>query len=533
MRALPASFPRTAFLGLATALLAACLYRKCPPNAALVVYGMFVGGTRPGGGDKLGKARVLLGGGTWVLPILQGYSFLSLKPFTLEIPLKNALSLEKIRVNIPAAFTVAVGTEPEVVQNAAVRLLGMDITAVKSQAEEIITGQMRQVVASLEIEQINRDRDSFMKEVYLSVDGELHKLGLVLLNVNILNIDDESGVIVALGQKAAAVAKQQALVDVANQERAGAIGVSEQEKEREVGVAVAEKLREIGLATQRREQEVAVAEAERDRQIGTRGAEQERAVRVEQLSADEAVGRNLARTRVAESDAQLRQAQAQFQKQAEVAEALAKAEVAESEALALAKTAAAEAQRVEAAKLAELEAPAKAEKAKVIVEAAARAEQARVIAEGEAQAAFIRAESEARGQYEMLEKKGAGLHQIVDSCGGPDGAFKLLLLEHLDTIAETSATAMSNIKFDKVVVWDGSGSTEGSAGSAVPRFVKGLAGSLPPTLEVLKEIAGVDVLKRLQLDEGGPAPKSGKATPEQAAEGAGSEAQRAGSSSEP
>jgi len=478
------------------------LYRKCPPNCAMVVYGLSAMDRSSTDGSR--KIRIQQGGGTFVIPVLQGYTFLSLRPFTLEIPLKSALSLEKIRVNIPAAFTVAVGTEPDILQNAAKRLLGMEMSAVSQQAEEIITGQMRQVVASLEIEQINRDRDKFMKEVYLSVDGELHKLGLVLLNVNVQNIDDESGVIVALGQKAAAVAKQQALVDVANQERSGAIGVSEQQKEREVGVATADKMREIGLATQRRDREVTVAEAEKERLIGIRAAEQEREVRVEQYGADEAVGRNLARQRVAESDAQLREKAALFKKKAETAEALAAAEVAEANSLALTKAAAADAQRVEATKLAELEAPAKAEKAKVLVEATARAEQARLVADGEAAAEFIRAEARARGQYQLLEKKAAGLRQLVDGCGGPEGAFKLLLLEHIDKLAETSAAAISKIKFDKVVVWDG-GSSGSKDGSAVSRFVQGLAGTLPPTLEVLKEVAGVDVLKKLDLEEQQPA----------------------------
>jgi len=465
----------------------------------MVVYGMFATGDRTAK-DKSRKIQVHQGGGAFVLPVLQGCTFLSLRPFTLELPLKSALSLEKIRLNIPAAFTVAVGTEPEVLQNAAKRLLGMDMRSIREQAEEIITGQMRQVVALLEIEQINRDRDKFMREVYLSVDAELQKLGLVLINVNVQNIDDESGVIVALGQKAAAVAKQQALVDVANQERSGAIGVSEQQKEREVGVATADKMREIGLATQRRDREVTVAEAEKERLIGIRAAEQEREVRVEQYGADEAVGRNLARQRVAESDALLREKAAEFKKKAETAEALAAAEVAEANSLALTKAAAAEAKRVEAIKLAELEAPAKAQKAKVLVEAAARAEQVRLVADGEAAAEFIRAEARARGEYQLLEKKATGLRQLVEGCGGPEGAFKLLLLEHIDKLAETSASAISKIKFDKVVVWDG-GSSGSKDGSAVSRFVQSLASTLPPTLEVLKEVAGVDVLKRLDLEE--------------------------------
>merc|ERR1712008_170669 len=181
--------------------------------------------------------------------------------------------------------------------------------------------------------------------------------------------------------------------------------------------------------------------------------------------------------------------------------------------LALTKAATADAKRVEATKLAELEAPARAQKAKVLVESAARAEQARLVADGEAAAEFIRAEARARGQYELLQKKAAGLRQLVEGCGGPEGAFKLLLLEHIDKLAETSATAISKIKFDKVVVWDG-GSSGSKDGSAVSRFVQDLAGTLPPTLEVLKEIAGVDVLKRLDLEEKRPTQTANDQPPE-------------------
>ena len=94
---------------------------------------------------------------------------------------------------------------------------------------------------------------------------------------------------------------------------------------------------------------------------------------------------------------------------------------------------------------------------KTIVDAEAEAEKRRIEAEGEAAAIFAKLEAEARGQYEILAKKGEGLKQIIEGCGGAQPAFQMLMLEHLDTSPRPRRKAISNIKFDKVVVWDGGG----------------------------------------------------------------------------
>src|SRR4029450_13677107 len=104
-------------------------------------------------------------------------------------------------------------------------------------------------------------------------------------------------------------------------------------------------------------------------------------------------------------------------------------------------------------KRAELEAVAKASKAKQIVDAEAQAEMTRIEAEGQAKAIYAKPEAEARGTCEILAKKGEGLKRIVDACGGAPQAFQLLMLEHMDHLSATAAKAISNIKFDKVIVW--------------------------------------------------------------------------------
>jgi flotillin len=170
----------------------------------------------------------------------------------------------------------------------------------------------------------------------------------------------------------------------------------------------------------------------------------------------------------------------------------AEAAVREAQYLAEARAAQALAAKIEAEQRADLEAVAKASKAKQIVDAEAQAQQTRIEAEGQAAANYAVLEAEARGQYEILAKKADGLKKIVEGCGGSQEAFQLLMLEHLEELSKTAATAISNIKFDKVVVWDG-GNGNGTGNSGTAGFLQGLAKSLPPMLNIMRDVGGVQM----------------------------------------
>jgi flotillin len=463
-------------------------YRRCPANRVLVVSG------RVGGGES---ARCISGGGAFVWPVIQEYAYLSLEPILIDIPLKDALSLENIRVAVPSVFTVAIGTESQVRQNAAIRVLGLTTDQIKRQAQDIIFGQLRQVIASMRIDEINRDREAFLHRIQTSLEPELKKIGLVLINVNITDLKDESGYIEAIGKKAAAQAVQQARGDVAEQEKLGEIRVAEAQRERQVQVASAQKDQEIGTRTAQRERAVRVAELEKERIVGeqtaefardvaVKEAERQRRIGVASAEALAIAGESESQAQVAASRAQLQVREAEAYQLAETRKREAEAAVREAQNRALARAALATAEKVEAEERAALEAPAKAEKARTIVEAEAAAERRRIEAEAEARAIFVKLEAEARGQYEIMAKKADAMRQLVEAAGGAREAYHLLLLEHLDTLAETSAKAISNIKFDKVVVWDaGNGATSG--------FLQNMAKTLPPMMQVLRDIAGVEL----------------------------------------
>jgi flotillin len=498
-------------------------YRRCPANRVLVISGQ-VGGE--------GTARCISGGGAFVWPVIQEYAYLSLEPIQIDIPLKDALSFENIRVAVPSVCTVAIGTEAEVRQNAAMRLLGLAHDQIKRQSQDIIFGQFRQVIASMRIEEINRDRDAFLHRIQSSLEPELSKIGLVLINVNITDLKDESGYIEAIGKKAASTAIQQARGDVAEQEKLGEIRVAEAERERTVQVSNAVKLREIGIREAEREKLVRIAELEKEQKFGETSAalerealikqkEREQAVRVAELDKEQRIGEQKAAferdasikeaeraRRVAVASAESHAIAGEAEAQASIASARAQLAVREAEAyqlaetkkreaeagvleaqnLALARAAVAESSRVEAEQRAKLEATARAAKARTIVEAEAAAESRRIEAEAEARAIYIKLEAEARGQYEILARKADAMKELVLAAGGAKEAFQLLMVEHLDTLAETSAKAISNIKFDKIVVWD-----SGTAGGGASGFLQNMAKTLPPMMHVMREIAGVEL----------------------------------------
>ncbi|MBL9123463.1 MAG: hypothetical protein JNG90_07505 [Planctomycetaceae bacterium] len=471
-------------------------YKRCPSNRVLVIYGKTSGGV---------ASRCVHGGASFVWPLIQDCAWLSLEPMQIEIPLRGALSIENIRVNVPSVFTVAIGTSPDVMQNAAIRLLGLDSEEIKQQAADIIFGQLRQVIASMKIEDINRDRDKFLENILQSLEPELKKIGLVLINVNITDITDASGYIEAIGQKAASQAIQQARGDVADQERMGEIRVAEADREKSVSVAVANKEREIGTRDAMREQAVRIAEMEKAQSIGERTAaferdaqvkDAERTMRVKlaEANAQAIAGENEAQAAVVRSQAELQVKQAEAYQLGETRKREAEAAVLEAQNRAMARAALADAERIEAEGRAELESKAKAEKAKIVVDAEAVAERRRIEAEGEAQAIYAKLEAEARGQYEILAKKGEGLKTIIEACGGSQQAFQMLMLEHLDNLAASSAQAISKIKFDKVVVWE-NGGQNGTTSTA--NFLHNLSRTLPPMMNVLKDIGGVELPESL------------------------------------
>ena len=279
-------------------ILYAFRYKIAPSDKILVIYGS-------GPGLKGKTADTVHGGGRLVIPLIQHYAYLDLKPLTIIIDLRHALSMQNIRINVPSTFTIGVSTEPQIMTNAAERLLGLTPQAIEDMAKEIIFGQLRLTVASLTIEQINQDREAFLSLVSKNVDAELHKIGLYLINVNITDITDESNYIENIGRKAAAEANNKALIDVANSDREGAIGVAAANRDRQIEVA---------------RNEAASAK-------GQKQAEADRRVFIQQQEAQAVEGENVARADIARTNADLAEREAEALQRSEVARRQAQAEI--------------------------------------------------------------------------------------------------------------------------------------------------------------------------------------------------------------
>ena len=452
-----------ALLVLTTLIVIASRYRKCPSDKVMVIYGKV--GSNSDGTSR--SAKCIHGGAAFIWPVIQAVEFLDLTPISINVDLKNALSKQNIRVDVPSRFTVGISTEPGVMQNAAERMLGLKLDDIQELAKDIIFGQLRLVIATMEIEEINTDRDKFLDAVSRNVETELKKIGLRLINVNVTDITDESGYILALGKEAAAKAINDAKVSVAEADREGAIGA---------------------------------ANAERDQRISV------------SLANSEAIkGENEAKVQVAESEAVRREREAEALKRATAAEKIQSAKALE-EAYAAQKSAELARASLEQATLeADVIVKAEIEKKQAELKAEAEAEQIRRRAKGEADATLMRMQAEADGMRSMLTKQAEGFAEIVKSAGGESNdAIRLMIADKLEELTKIQVEAVKNLRIDKVTVWDGGNSADGKTATA--NFLSGMMKSIPPMNEMF-DMAGMNLPAYLGTEK-----SAGTSAPEAKAE---------------
>jgi len=436
-------------------------YKKCPSDKIMVIYGQ-VGRNK----DGSSKSSICIhGGAAFVWPLVQAYQFLDLTPMSLQVDLVNALSRQNIRVDVPSRFTVGISTEQGVMQNAAERLLGLSLASIQELAKDIIFGQLRLVVATMDIEEINTDRDKFLEAVSRNVETELKKIGLRLINVNVTDISDESGYITALGREAAAKAINDAKKSVAEKERDGAIGEA--------------------------------------------NANMDQRIKVAQANATAIQGENDARIDVTRSNAKLREQEAEAQRIATAAEKVQSAKALEESYSAERAAEEARAAREKATLEADIIVKTEVEKRRIELEAEAQAEQIRRKARGEADAIYMRMEAEARGAQEMLIKQADGFTQVVAAAGNPSDALRLMLADKMEALMQIQVDAIKNIKIDKVTVWDGANGEK----SATANFLSGIVKSIPPMQELF-DMAGMQLPSYL----GAPKAEEAPAAPEVTAE---------------
>ena len=429
-------------------------YRRCPSDKILVIYGK----TGKNATGSISSARCIHGGAAFIWPVFQDYAFLDLKPISIECNLTNALSKQNIRVDVPCRFTVGISTEPDNMTNAAERLLGLSVDSIQNIATDILFGQLRLVIATMDIEEINADRDKFLANVSTNVEAELRKIGLKLINVNVTDIRDESGYIEALGKEAAAKAINDAKKSVAEQNRFG----------------------EIGKAEADRDKDIRIAETTRDTRIKTAEAN---ALAVE--------GENNSKIAIANSNATRREKEAEADRVAVAAEKVQAAKALEEAYKSERDAELARAEREQATQKANVVVPAQIEKEKAIIDAEAEAEQIRRKAKGEADAIFAKMDAQARGVLEILTEQASGFQQLVGAAqGDAQKAVLMMIADKLPDLVKTQVEAVKGINIDKVTVWDTGTGTDGK--TATSNFISGLMKSVPP-LNDLFNMAGMEL----------------------------------------
>lgn len=424
-------------------------YKRCPSDKILVIYG------KTGTGQS---SKCLAGGAAFIWPVIQAYEYMDLTPISIDVDLRGALSKQNIRVAVPSRFTVAVSNEPGIMEVASERLLGKTNDEIRETAKDIIFGQLRLVVATMDIEEINSDRDKFLTNVSSNVGNELKKIGLTLINVNVTDIQDESGYIEALGKEAAAKAINDAKQSVAEKNRDGSIGEANANKEMRVSVSAADAIAKVGEAT---------------------------------AQANSVDGENDAKVRMAISNAERRQKEAEALRRATASEKIQAANSLQEAYLAEKEAELARAAKERASREADIIVQAEIAKRRIEIDAEAESERMRLIARGEADAVFMQKEAEAKGLYEVLRKQAEGFEEMVKAVGGnPRDAVLLLVADKLPELVKTQVDAIKNIKIDKVTVWEG-GNQEGS-GNSTSKFISGLYKSVPPMSELFN-MAGMDL----------------------------------------
>lgn len=419
-------------------------YKRCPSDKVMVIYGKV--GQNTDGTTR--SSRCIHGGAAFVWPVVQAYAYLDLTPLSIQVDLRSALSRQNIRIDVPSIFTVGISTEQGIMQNAAERLLGLRLQEIQELAKDIIFGQLRLVIATMDIEEINTDRDKFLDAVSRNVESELKKIGLRLINVNVTDISDESGYIIALGQEAAAKAINDAKKSVAEKNRDGS----------------------IGEANAQRDQRVEVAKA----------------------NSDAITGENSAKVVVAQSDAERREREAEALRQATAAEKVQSAKALEEAYAAEKEAELARFARERATQEADIIVRAEIQKREIELAAEAEAEKIRRQAAGEADAIYKKMEAQARGVQAILTKQADGFKEIVDSAGGDaKSAVMLMIADKLEDIVKIQVEAIKNLKIDKVTVWDGgAGNKDGKSSTA--GFLSGLMQSIPPMSEIF-DLAGMNL----------------------------------------
>lgn len=463
-------------------------YIKVPPNEVAVFTGR-------------GMPKVVRGGARFKIPGIERVDIMSLEPFNVSINLQNALSNDGVPVNVEAVGLVRIGSADEAVQTAVQRFLTSDLDELRRQINEILSGSLRGITATMTVEDLNSNRETLARSVVDEAGSDLARIGMEVDVLKIAGISDNNGYLESLGQRRIAEVKRDAAVGTANAQRDAQIQSAKARQEGAVAqaeadtaIAAANQARDVELAKLRARTEAENAEADQAGPLAR--ATSEKAVRIaqEQAEAAQVQARIEVEQRRAEQAKAALEADVIAPAEAERQAAIARAE-GEKQATILRADASAEAARRSGAADAD---------ARTLAAAAVRTEQlaeadgikARLEAEAEgrkAAADALRAEqqAEADGLRARLEAEASGKQEIAAALNAysPAAAQMLMLPDVLAALVEATAAAAKQVgEIDRISIVGGADGVSGSVGSILGISPSTIAG----VIETL-EASGVDI----------------------------------------
>lgn len=477
-------------------------YIKVPPNEVAVFTGR-------------GAPKVVRGGARLRIPGIERVDVMSLEPFNVNINLQNALSNNGVPVNVEAVGLVRIGSADEAVQTAVQRFLTSDPDALQKQINDILSGSLRGIIATMTIEDLNSNRETLARSVVEEAGTDLARIGMEVDVLKIAGISDRNGYLESLGQRRIAEVRRDAEVGTAEAQRDSQIRSAKARQEGAVAQAEADTA--IAMANQRRDVELArlraqteaenaqadqagpLAQAKATKDVGI-AREQAEAARVEarteverkrSLQAQAALQADVIAP--AEAARQAAVARAEGERQATILLAQAKAEAARQngEAEAEARKFAADALRAERVAVAdgvraEQQAEADGLQARLEAEAAGKQKAAEAVrAEKQAEADGLRA---------MLEAEATGKRQIADALNS--FTEKAANLQSLPAVLQalvdaTSKTAEQVRAIDKISIIGSAETAQNSMGSILGISPQAIAGVITSLQATGIDIAGI------------------------------------------
>lgn len=431
---------------IAAAKLILSLYRIVPPDVAMIISGRGRGGY-----------RYVVGGGTFVVPVIENVKTMQTGLRTLPVNVARVLTNDNVPITVDAVIQTKIGSDDESIRAAASRFLAKSPTEIDQALHSTLGGHLRAIIARLSAIECYQNREAFAQEVYNLSAPDLARMGFTIDSFTITEINDEGGYYRNLGQGVLSRVDRDAKVAIAEAER--------ETREKQAAASLAAKQAEINAETR-------TAEAARDRDIKT--AEFRRTTETAKADAEmafplrqAAIHQELAKAEGAAEVERQRQAAASATEALKVAEQRQRAEIiipanAAREAAIQAAQAESETQKLHAAGLAEatrLQAEADAGRIRQTRTAEADGVKAEGLARAEAEKASLLARAE--GERELAEALSAqgevNLRQTI----------ALKAIEARVEIAANTARLMGQVGANTKIVQMGGSGNSGKTGNAL------------------------------------------------------------------